>query len=79
MKFEGITPAAVVYTAALAECRWAGQAKHVEYVKKEMEDGGMTIVSGEVANLQIPLRRSAYDCREKASIAKTGRGVELSD
>ena len=46
MKGEGVEPGDVVYTAALAECRWAGQARHVEYLLQQMEVEGMTIVPG---------------------------------
>lgn len=46
MKGEGVEPGNVVYTAALAECRWAGQAKHVEYLLQRMEAEGMSIVPG---------------------------------
>lgn len=46
MKGEGVAPGNVVYTAALAECRWAGQAKHVEYLLQRMEAEGMSIVPG---------------------------------
>lgn len=46
MKGEGVEPGDVVYTAALAECRWAGQSKHVEYLLQQMEAEGMSIVPG---------------------------------
>lgn len=46
MKGEGVEPGDVVYTAALAECRWAGQAQHVDYLLQQMEAKGMTIVPG---------------------------------
>lgn len=46
MKGEGVEPGSVVYTAALAECRWAGQTRHVDYLRQQMEAEGMTIVPG---------------------------------
>ncbi len=46
MKAEMVPPGAVVYTAALAECRWAGEQKHVDYLLQEMEAEGLTIVPG---------------------------------
>eukprot|EP00904_Undaria_pinnatifida_P005046 jgi/Undpi1/1671/HiC_scaffold_11.g05061.m1 len=49
MKGEGVEPGDVVYTAALAECRWAGQAQHVDYLLQQMEAKGMTIVPAAVA------------------------------
>lgn len=46
MKGEGVEPGAVVYTAALAECRWAGEQGHVEYLNREMDARGLQIVKG---------------------------------
>lgn len=46
MKGEGVDPGAVVYTAALAECRWAGQERHVDYILQQMDVEGMSIVPG---------------------------------
>lgn len=41
-----VQPGAVVYTAALAECRWAGEQRHVDYLLQEMEAEGLRIVPG---------------------------------
>ncbi|CAM9805391.1 unnamed protein product [Scytosiphon promiscuus] len=46
MKAEMVQPGAVVYTAALAECRWAGEQRHVDYLLQEMKAGGLRIVPG---------------------------------
>ncbi|CAB1102817.1 unnamed protein product [Ectocarpus sp. CCAP 1310/34] len=46
MKGEMVQPGAVVYTAALAECRWAGEQRHVDYILKEMKAEGLNIVPG---------------------------------
>lgn len=46
MKAEMVQPGAVVYSAALAECRWAGEHRHVDYLLKEMEAEGLSIVPG---------------------------------
>lgn len=46
MKAEMIQPGAVVYTAALAECRWAGEQRHVDYILQEMEAEGLSVVPG---------------------------------
>ncbi|CAN0335121.1 unnamed protein product [Pylaiella littoralis] len=46
MKAEMVQPGAVVYTAALAECRWAGEQRHVDYLLQEMEAEGLSIVPG---------------------------------
>ena len=46
MKGEGVEPGAVVFTAALAECRWAGEQRHVEYLRQEMDDRDLQIVPG---------------------------------
>lgn len=46
MKGEMVRPGAVVYTAALAECRWAGEQKHFDYLLKEMESEGVSIAPG---------------------------------
>eukprot|EP00903_Cladosiphon_okamuranus_P015674 g14472.t1 len=46
MKAELVQPGAVVYTAALAECRWAGEQRHVDYLLQEMEAEGLSIVPG---------------------------------
>lgn len=46
MKGEGLAPGAVVYTAALAECRWAGQDKHAAYLLGELDAEGLDIVPG---------------------------------
>lgn len=46
MKAEMVRPGAVVYTAALAECRWAGEREHVDYLLQEMKAEGLRIVPG---------------------------------
>ncbi|CAN0123672.1 unnamed protein product [Ectocarpus fasciculatus] len=46
MKGEMVQPGAVVYTAALAECRWAGKKRHVDYILEEMKAEGLSIVPG---------------------------------
>lgn len=46
MKGEMAQPGAVVYTAALAECRWAGEQRHVDYILEEMKAEGLSIVPG---------------------------------
>ncbi|CAM9696569.1 unnamed protein product [Ectocarpus sp. 6 AP-2014] len=46
MKGEMVQPGAVVYTAALAECRWAGEQRHVDYILEEMKAEGLNIVPG---------------------------------
>lgn len=46
MKGEGVAPGAVVYTSALAECRWASQSQHVKYLMDQMEAEGLQIVPG---------------------------------
>lgn len=46
MKGEMVQPGAVVYTAALAECRWAGEKRHVDYILEEMKAEGLSIVPG---------------------------------
>lgn len=46
MKGEGVIPGAVVYTAALAECRWAGQPQHVDFLLKRMDAEGLKILPG---------------------------------
>ncbi|CAM9810934.1 unnamed protein product [Ectocarpus sp. 4 AP-2014] len=46
MKGEMVQPGAVVYTAALAECRWAGEQQHVDYILEEMKVEGLNIVPG---------------------------------
>eukprot|EP00752_Nemacystus_decipiens_P007759 g6933.t2 len=46
MKAEMVEPGAVVYTAALAECRWAGEQRHADYLLQEMEAAGLSVVPG---------------------------------
>ncbi|CAM9601318.1 unnamed protein product [Ectocarpus sp. 12 AP-2014] len=46
MKGEMVQPGAVVYTAALAECRWAGEQRHVDYILEEMKAEGLNVVPG---------------------------------
>lgn len=57
MKGEGVEPGAVVYTAALAECRWARQDKHATHLLQQMDVEGISVVSGTEAFLLCHLNR----------------------
>lgn len=46
MKGEGLAPGAVVYTSALAECRWAGESQHERYLLDQLDTEGLEIVPG---------------------------------
>ncbi|CAN0021511.1 unnamed protein product, partial [Discosporangium mesarthrocarpum] len=68
MKAEGLRPSAGIYTAAIAECEWGGEKKHVEHLLGEVEEEGLNIVS--VAGVSpVPLPPSQEGPRVPGALA----------